>query len=114
MGVASVIMVITLVNGANKYVGTKLSGYGADVFTVTRMPSVIFSGEEYLRYKKRKIVRIEDYQAIRQTCAECGEMGALLSKSTKVVYNGQVWPTRKKSRLGYLAFRAVREAGATR
>ena len=88
MGVASVIMVITLVNGANKYVGTKLSGYGADVFTVTRMPSVIFSGEEYLRYKKRKIVRIEDYQAIRQTCAECGEMGALLSKSTKVVYNG--------------------------
>src|ERR1022692_3096944 len=32
MGVASVIMVITLVNGANKYVSTKLSGYGADVF----------------------------------------------------------------------------------
>ena len=47
MGVASVIMVITLLNGANKYVSTKLSGYGADVFTVTRMPSVIFSGEEY-------------------------------------------------------------------
>ena len=32
MGVASVIMVITLVNGANRYVSTKLSGYGADVF----------------------------------------------------------------------------------
>jgi putative ABC transport system permease protein len=60
MGVASVIMVITLVNGANKYVSTKLSGYGADVFTVTRMPSVIFSGEEYLSYQKRKILRIED------------------------------------------------------
>ena len=39
MGVASVIMVITLVNGANRYVGTKLSGYGADVFTVSRMPA---------------------------------------------------------------------------
>ncbi len=35
MGVASVIMVITLVNGANRYVATKLSGYGADVFTVS-------------------------------------------------------------------------------
>ena len=34
MGVASVIMVITLVKGANRYVSTKLSGYGADVFTV--------------------------------------------------------------------------------
>jgi putative ABC transport system permease protein len=88
MGVASVIMVITLVNGANKYVSTKLSGYGADVFTVTRMPSVIFSGEEYLSYQKRKILRIEDYETIKNSCADCSEVGALLNKSTNVVANG--------------------------
>ena len=88
MGVASVIMVITLVNGANKYVSTKLSGYGADVFTVTRMSSVIFYAEEYLNYQKRKIIRIEDYQAIKDACTECSEVGALLSKSTNVVANG--------------------------
>jgi len=88
MGVASVIMVITLVNGANKYVSTKLSGYGADVFTVTRMPSVIFSAEEYLSYQKRKIIRIEDYQAIKEACTACSEVGALLQKSTNVVANG--------------------------
>jgi putative ABC transport system permease protein len=88
MGVASVIMVITLVNGANKYVSTKLSGYGADVFTITRMSSVIFSADDYFRYQKRKIVRIEDYEAIRDSCTQCGEVGALLSKSTNVVYNG--------------------------
>ncbi len=88
MGVASVIMVITLVNGANRYVSTKLSGYGADVFTITRMPSVIFSAEEYLKYQKRKIVRIEDYDAIKQACTQCIEVGALLQKSTNVVANG--------------------------
>jgi len=88
MGVASVIMVITLVNGANKYVATKLSGYGADVFTVTRMSSVIFTAEDYFRYKKRKVVRMEDYEAIREACTECAEIGAMLDKSTKVVYNG--------------------------
>ena len=88
MGVASVIMVITLVNGANRYVSTKLSGYGADVFTVTRMSSVIFSADDYFRFQKRKIVRIEDYQAIRDECTECAEVGALLSKSTNVFYNG--------------------------
>jgi putative ABC transport system permease protein len=88
MGVASVIMVITLVNGANKYVSTKLSGYGADVFTVTRMPSVIFTAEEYLNYQKRKIIRIEDYQAVKDACTECSEVGALLSKSTNVAANG--------------------------
>jgi putative ABC transport system permease protein len=88
MGVASVIMVITLVNGANRYVATKLSGYGADVFTVTRMASVIFSADDYFRYQKRKILRIEDYQAVRDNCTECSEVGGLLDRSTNVVYNG--------------------------
>jgi putative ABC transport system permease protein len=88
MGVASVIMVITLVNGANRYVSTKLSGYGADVFTVAKMPAVIFSAEEYLKYEKRKILHIEDYEAIKAECTQCSEVGALLSKSTNVVGNG--------------------------
>lgn len=88
MGVASVIMVITLVNGANRYVGTKLSGYGADVFTVSRMSSVIFSAEQYFKFQKRKIIRIEDYDAIRESCTDCSEVGAVLSKSTNVVANG--------------------------
>jgi len=88
MGVASVIMVITLVNGANKYVSTKLSGYGADVFTVTRMSSVIFTPEEYFKFQKRKILRVEDYEAVRDGCNECSEVGALLNRSTNVVANG--------------------------
>jgi putative ABC transport system permease protein len=88
MGVASVIMVITLVNGANRYVATKLSGYGADVFTVNRMASVIFSAQDYFRYQKRKIIRIEDYEAIRDNCGLCSEVGALLYRSTNVFYNG--------------------------
>ncbi|HET7104755.1 MAG TPA: ABC transporter permease [Terracidiphilus sp.] len=89
MGVASVIMVITLVNGANLYVSTKLSGYGADVFTVTRMSSVIFSPEEYLKFQKRKILHMADYEAVRDGCKDCTEVGAMLSKSTNVVANGK-------------------------
>ncbi|MGB6686256.1 MAG: ABC transporter permease [Terracidiphilus sp.] len=88
MGVASVIMVITLVQGANRYVATKLSGYGADVFTVSRMSSVIFSADEYFKFQKRKIVRMEDYDAVRDGCIECTEVGGFLFKSTNVVYNG--------------------------
>jgi len=88
MGVASVIMVITLVNGANSYVSTKLTGYGADVFTVSRMPGVIFGGEEYFRYKKRKILRYEDYAAIRDACNECSVVGAMSDKTISVNFNG--------------------------
>jgi putative ABC transport system permease protein len=89
MGVASVIMVITLTNTANDYMGTKLSGYGADVFTVSRESSVIFSAEEYFKFQKRKIIRLEDYQAVLTGCSDCKEVGALLSRNTKVVHNGQ-------------------------
>ncbi len=88
MGVASVIMVITLVNGANRYVSTKLSGYGADVFTVSRMSSVILTPEEYFKFQKRKILYMDDYRAVRDACTDCGEVGALLSRSTNVVANG--------------------------
>jgi putative ABC transport system permease protein len=87
MGVASVIMVITLVNGANTYVTTKIITNGADVFAVRQMPGVIFTAEEYFKYAKRKILRIEDYEAIRDNCTACGEVGVRLDRMASVVYN---------------------------
>ena len=89
MGVASVIMVITLVNGANHYVSTKLSGYGSDVFTISKQPSVIFSAEEYFKFQKRKRIEMEDYHAISAGCKLCTQTGALLSQSGNVVFNGK-------------------------
>ncbi|MGA2831703.1 MAG: ABC transporter permease [Terracidiphilus sp.] len=88
MGVASVIMVVTLVNGTNTYVSTKLLDHGADVLTVTRMPGVIFSANDYFRYQKRKVLRFDDFQAIRDECTECAEVGARLDRTTKVSYGG--------------------------
>lgn len=85
IGVASVIAVITLVNGANKYVATKISGYGSDTLSVSKMPSVILSGEDYLRFQKRKDITLEDYNAIKEGCTLCQTTGAqLFSKGTVV------------------------------
>jgi putative ABC transport system permease protein len=87
MGVASVIMVITLTNTANDYMGSKVTGYGADVFTIQR-EGLIFGPDDYAKFQKRKIVKLEDYQAIRELCANCKEVGTSLSKVIKVVHNG--------------------------
>jgi putative ABC transport system permease protein len=86
IGVASVIAVITLTNGVNKYVATKVYGYGADVFTLSKAPSVIFSYEEYEKYQRRKDILIDDYHAIRDLCKSCADVGALQSTTGKVVY----------------------------
>ncbi len=87
MAVASIIMVITMVKGADRYVSTKLTGYGADIFTVSRMAGVIFNAEDYFRFQKRKILHIDDYYAVRDNCAECSEVGAAIYSTTTVVYN---------------------------
>jgi putative ABC transport system permease protein len=86
IGVSSVIAVITLTNGVNKYVATKVYGYGADVFTLSKESPVIFSYEQWEKYQKRKKIELEDYYAVQQQCKSCVSVGALLNTSGKVVY----------------------------
>ncbi len=87
IGVAAVIMVITLVNGANRFVATKVYGYGADVFTASKQPAVVFSDAEYTKYQKRKDITIDDYRAVAARCADCAATGAMVNVTGKVVYN---------------------------
>ena len=41
IGVTSVIAVVSLVSGLNRYVAEKVVGLGADVFMINRSPSII-------------------------------------------------------------------------
>ena len=86
IGVASVIMVITLVAGANKFVATKVYGYGADVFTASKQPSVVFSDAEYQKFQKRKDLKLDAYKAMAEGCTACAATGAQATKIGAVVY----------------------------
>jgi putative ABC transport system permease protein len=85
IGVASVIAVVTLVNGANTFVTTKFSSYGADVFTVSKMPQIITSSEDYERYQKRKDILYDDYLYVEANCKRCQGIGAQQATVAKVV-----------------------------
>ncbi len=87
IGVAAVIMVMTLVNGANQFVATKVYGYGADVFTAAKQPTVIFSDAEFNRYEKRKNLTFDDYLDVAAKCKDCLANGAMANVTGKVVYN---------------------------
>jgi putative ABC transport system permease protein len=89
IGVASVIAVITLVSGANHYIATKISGYGADTLNVSKMPSVIFDADTYLSYVKRKDLTYEQYLELVAACGHCQLAGAQLQTGGKVVYGTQ-------------------------
>jgi putative ABC transport system permease protein len=86
IGVASVIMVVTLTNGAKQFVTSKINTYGADVVTVSKMPETFITIEEYLEFQKRRDVTYEDYRAILSDCRYCQSIGASRQATGKVVY----------------------------
>ena len=86
IGVASVITVVTLTNGAKHFVTDKINTYGASVVTVRKMPQTFLTVDEYLEFQKRKDVRYEDYKAISSDCRSCISVGADRSSTGKVVY----------------------------
>jgi putative ABC transport system permease protein len=86
IGVASVIAVVTLVNGANVYVATKINSQGADVFTISQQPSFVTKYADYLRYQKRKVISLEEYRAVQQQCTLCPQVGALQATTGKIKY----------------------------
>jgi putative ABC transport system permease protein len=89
IGVASVIAVVTLVNGANTYVATKFSSYGADVFTVSKMPQFITNSEDYERFQKRKNILFPDFEYVFQNCKRCVGIGAQQATVGKIVRGTQ-------------------------
>ena len=89
IGVASVIAVVTLVNGANVYVATKINRYGADVFSISKQPAFITSFEQYVAMQKRRNITLDEYRAVEEGCTDCGAVGAFQSTRGKIVVGSQ-------------------------
>ena len=71
IGIAAVIAVVTFVNGINGYVSEKIFRLGADVFIISKAPNVITDIDTFLETRKRKNLKIEDYEAVRDGCKTC-------------------------------------------
>ncbi|MBS1803802.1 MAG: ABC transporter permease [Acidobacteria bacterium] len=86
IGVASVIMVVTLTNGAKQFVTSKLNRYGASVITISKMPQTFITIEEFLDFQKRRDITMDDFRAIVSECQSCVTVGARREKLGKVVF----------------------------
>jgi putative ABC transport system permease protein len=84
IGVAAVIAVVSLINGANQYVATRVFRLGADVFGVSKQPSIITNVDDWLEFQKRKRLDSEDYDAIKELCKSCRGIGASLGGRVEV------------------------------
>jgi putative ABC transport system permease protein len=78
IGVTSVIAVVSLINGANQYVATRVFRLGADVFGLSKQPSIITNVDDFLEFQKRKRITYDDFEAVQQLCQSCQDVGAAL------------------------------------
>ena len=76
IGVTSVIAVVSIVNGLNRYVAEKVFNLGADVFLVSRGPLITTNIDQYEETQKRRKFRLDDYEYVRDTCRSCVAVGA--------------------------------------
>jgi putative ABC transport system permease protein len=92
MGVGTLITVVTIVQGANVYVETKIANLGSDVFQLSRMPFAVTDFDVVRKALRFKRIQWEDYVAVRDLCADCTITGATGRMTTKAQYRDQEVP----------------------
>src|SRR5271154_6857635 len=71
MGVATLITVMTIVQGANTYVEQKIANLGTSVFRVARTPFAVADFTVIAKAQKNKHIEYDDMLAVRAACNEC-------------------------------------------
>jgi putative ABC transport system permease protein len=76
IGVTSLILVMTLIQGANGYVETKIANLGTDIFQVSKLPLATTDFQEVLKAQKYRDLTFDDWHALEDRCQRCLAVGA--------------------------------------
>ena len=79
IGVSSVIAVVAITEGLDRYISDKVLALGTRSFTVQKMPDIITSREMWLEMQKRKNLDLPDVEAVKRVCSHCSEVGAMVA-----------------------------------
>ena len=86
MGVATVITVMTLIQGANIYVEDKIANLGTNVFQIARLPFAATSFNTVIKAMRNKHLTLEDMRAVAERCPHCEYVGATINIATHTRY----------------------------
>jgi putative ABC transport system permease protein len=86
MGVATLITVMTLVQGANVYVERKIARLGTDVFQIAKVPFIVTDFNMVIKALRYKDLHMDDARAIADGCPDCLLVGASVSSTARAQY----------------------------
>jgi putative ABC transport system permease protein len=89
IGVLTIIAVISVIQGLNNYVYTKMSFYGANDFAISKFSFVGTSLKEFKEQMKRKNLTLDDMRLLREKCTACQLVGATQQTTGTVKYGRQ-------------------------
>ena len=89
IGVLTIIAVVSIIQGLNDYVYSKMAFYGANDFTVSKLSIGIRSLQEFREQMKRKNLLLEDMRLLRRQCKSCELIGASAETSRTVKFGPQ-------------------------
>ncbi len=89
MGVATLITVMTLVQGANLYVEQKIANLGTNVFQIARTPFAVTDFNIIIKALKYKKIEMDDVRAVAEGCPACEVVGATASGSVHARYGNK-------------------------
>ena len=89
IGVLTIIAVVSVIQGLNNYVYTKMSFYGANDFSVQKFSMIGTSLQEFREQMKRKDLTLVERDLIRANCPSCDLVGASTSSNATVKYGSQ-------------------------
>lgn len=89
IGVLTIIAVVSIIQGLNDYVYTKMSFYGANDFSVSKFSMATRSLKEFREQLKRRDLTLEDMRVVSSQCRTCELVGASTSTSRTVKHGNQ-------------------------
>jgi putative ABC transport system permease protein len=89
IGVSSVVAVVAITEGLDRYMANQVLSLGSRSFSIQKFPDIITSRAMWLEMQKRKDIMLADMDAVKAACDACGEIGARV-QNTRTVKFGRI------------------------
>jgi putative ABC transport system permease protein len=89
IGITSIISVISIIQGLDKYWKEKVSNFGPNTFVITQFPITTNIDKFIEMLRRNPEIHSDQAEAIRRYCTSCEEIGVETHKSVRVRYERQ-------------------------
>lgn len=76
VGIAALVAMVALIDGASAYITERLVSLQPDVFQISQLPASFLNVNDFIKASKWKRIEYEDYLTVRQNCHGCASVGA--------------------------------------